>query len=537
MNNLVKQSNREGSKVGVERVPAQTAAAKRSMETVQRCLQQGQPLQAEQLIAGLLVLAPGHPAVVALLARIQLALGRHADAVLELSGLLDAHGDDVEWLELLAAGQAGSGDHSAAASSLQRVCTLRPDAGRWLNLGAMLDASGRHAEAFDAAEACLSLDPRNDRAAFLKARSLQILARTAEAAGEYRQLVAGGRSVANAWFGLLDIKTVALSQHEFDALRKLATDVKLTQDERVKIDFALGRALEQAGEFAEAFEIFGRANLAMRQQWTWSAESHRRRIDEVALAFVRSYAGGDAEASTRGVEVIFIVGFPRSGSTVVEQILSAHSQVAGAGELPDLALVLQAESARRGVDVSQWAGQASPADWQRLGEEYLQRTSRWRQERPVSTDKALDNWLYVGAIRRMLPGSVIIDSRRDAVETCWSCYKQLFAPGMARFTYSFDDLGACWNDYLCLTDVWQLLHGRHFRVQRHEALLADPEPQIRALLQFCGLAFEPGCLRPHESTRAVRTASSGQVREPLRKTTAVASNFGDLLNHLRDALD
>lgn len=136
----------------------------------------------------------------------------------------------------------------------------------------------------------------------------------------------------------------------------------------------------------------------------------------------------------------------------------------------------------------------------------------------------------------MLPGGVIIDSRRDAVETCWSCYKQLFAPGLACFTYSFDDLGAYWKDYRRLTDVWQHLHGQHFRIQQHEALLADPEQQIRELLEFCGLPFEPGCLRPHESMRAVRTASSAQVREPLRKATAVAMHFGDLLAELRRAL-
>ena len=533
---MAKHTNRRGGKVTGEGMPVLPAATKRSIENVQRFLEQGQPLQAEQLIAGILVFAPEHPAVVALLGRIQTALGRHADAILEFSRLLQAHPEDVKVLELMAAAQAGMGDYSAAVSSLQRVCALNPDAGRWMNLGAMLDADGRHGEALDAAAACLAIDPHHDRACFLKARSLQALGRTGETAAQYRQLIARGRSVANAWFGLLDIKTVALSRNELDALQKLATVSTLTEDQRVKIDFALGRALEQAGDFAAAFEIFGRANRGMRQQSTWSAESHHHLVDALEQAFTRDAWRTDTQASKRGEEVIFVVGLPRSGSTVVEQILSAHSHVEGSSELPDLAVVLQDESTRRGTELSQWASQVSSVEWQRLGEEYLHRTARWRHERPVSTDKALDNWKYVGAIRLMLPGSVIIDSRRDAVETCWSCYKQLFAPGLASFTYSFDDLGAYWKDYLRLTDAWQRIYGKHFRIQRHEALLADPEQQIRELLEFCGLPFESRCLRPHESKRAVRTASSAQVREPLRKTTGVALHFGDLLDELRRAL-
>ncbi|MEO7200453.1 MAG: sulfotransferase [Dokdonella sp.] len=536
MKHLGKHLNLRSGKVSVARKQVLPPAVKRSMENVQRLLQQGQPLQAQQLIAGTLVLAPGHPAVLALLARIQIALARYADAVSGISRLLDAQGEDVELLELLASAQAGSGDYLGAVSSLRRVCALQPEAERWLNLGALLDADGRHGDALDAAEACLRIDISQDRAIFLKARSLQALGRTAETAAQYRQLIAEGRSLASAWFGLLDIKTVMLDQSELDALKKLAADPKLTENERGKIDFAMGRALEQAGDFAGAFEAFERANRGMRQQSIWSAQSHHRLVDALEQAFARDACRTDAGPGKRGEEVIFIVGLPRSGSTVVEQILSAHSQVEGCSELPDLALILEAESKRRGADVSKWASLASAADWQRLGEEYLCRTARWRHDRPVSTDKTLDNWKYVGVIRLMLPGSVIIDSRRDAVETCWSCYKQLFAPGLACFTYSFDDLGAYWKDYLRLTDAWQRLHSEHFRIQQHEAMLANPETQIRDLLEFCGLQFEPGCLQPHESARAVRTASSAQVREPLRKTTRIALEFGDLLIELRSAL-
>lgn len=533
---MSKQSNRRSSALSGVGKAALPAAAKRSMESVERLLRAGQPIQAEQFMAGILLLAPEHPAVITLFGRILVAVGRHADAVMEFSRVVETQGANAALLELLAAAQSGAGDHSSAASTLQRACALEPNAQRWLKFGVMLDASGNHEEALVAADACLRLDPRHDRAAFLRARSLQALGRIADTADQYRQLIAQGRSLANAWLGLLDIKTVALRPDEQDALKRLSASRSLTDDERMKIDFALGRALEQAGQFAEAFEVFDRANQRGRQQSPWSAEAHHQMVDAIEQAFSLERDAADAQPSRRGEEVIFVVGLPRSGSTVVEQILSAHSRVEGSSELPDLALVLQAESVRRGAELSQWASMATPADWQRLGEEYLHRTERWRSNRPISTDKALDNWKHVGAIRLMLPGSVIIDSRRDGLETCWSCYKQLFAPGLARFTYSLSDLAAYWNDYRRLATRWQRGHPRHFRTQVHETLLTDPEQQIRELLIFCGLPFEPACLRPHESKRAVRTASSAQVREPMRQATDVAARYGNLLGDLRGML-
>jgi hypothetical protein len=233
--------------------------------------------------------------------------------------------------------------------------------------------------------------------------------------------------------------------------------------------------------------------------------------------------------------VIFIVGLPRSGTTLVEQILAAHSEVEGASELPYLGKILEAESNRRGLEFPDWADQASPQDWERMGRDYMQQSARWRVARPRFTDKSLKSWQYVGAIRRMLPASRVIACQRDPVETCWSCYKQLFSPGLVQYSYDFGSLAAYWRDYTGLCELWSQQPER-FRLQSHERILNETSSEIADILGFCGLSFEAGCLNFHEAGRAVRTASSAQVRQPLKQVTARTGLYGPRLNGLREQL-
>ncbi len=236
-----------------------------------------------------------------------------------------------------------------------------------------------------------------------------------------------------------------------------------------------------------------------------------------------------------GKEVIFIVGLPRSGSTLIEQVLGAHADVEGAGELPDLGALIGEESRRRGLAFPDWIGDMSAQDWQSLGQRYLDRTARWRANSRVSTDKMPGNWLLIDAIRAMLPGARIIDCRRDALETCWSCLRQIFWHAH-EYSYAMDDVARYWAVHDRVLRIWQKRYFSHLREQVHERLLAEPEQQIRELLDFCDLPFDAACLRPHESTRSVATASAGQVREPIRQRTTHADHYGALLDPLREAL-
>jgi hypothetical protein len=274
-------------------------------------------------------------------------------------------------------------------------------------------------------------------------------------------------------------------------------------------------------------------NASVRRTLPWDAAGFAQQLQALQAAFPVAAARA---APDQGREVVFLVGLPRSGSTLVEQVLASHSQVEGASELPYLQSILDAESRRRGRRFPLWAAEASSEDWARLGQEYLGRSARWRRQRPIATDKLPDNWLFVGAIRAMLPAARIVDCRRDALQTCWSCFKQLFGPGRAAYSYDFSSLAqfavACERS----GDAWAAREPAAVRVQHYEALVADPERETRALLDFCGLPFEPGCLRAHEAQRAIRTPSALQVRQPMRQVSAPADAYGELLSPLRQAL-
>ena len=295
----------------------------------------------------------------------------------------------------------------------------------------------------------------------------------------------------------------------------------------------LGRAHEDAGDFAAAFAAFGEAAQLQRVKFPWDAANFERYIASLHTAFATPLA----VAETFGDQIIFIVGLPRSGSTLIEQILAAHGQVEGASELPDLQALIQQESAHRQAPLAQWAPRAAAQDWRRLGEAYLARTQRWRTGKPRSTDKMPGNWIYAEAALAMLPGARIIDCRRDALDTCWSCFTQFFAPGWVPWTKSFEDLAHYWRMSVAHMDHLAARYPDRVRIQSYEALVDDQETETRALLAFCGLPFDAACLQPHEATRTIRTVSAAQVRRPLMRQQSAAARYGALLDPLRRALE
>jgi hypothetical protein len=338
---------------------------------------------------------------------------------------------------------------------------------------------------------------------------------------------------AKAWFALLDLKTVHLAPDELQALERLERHPGTNEEDRTLASYALGQAYEKAGRPEDAVRAFDAANQRTRRQTPWDAEALSRTIDAIQDAFPRS---SDGDGSDRGSEVIFILGMPRSGTTLVEQILAAHSQVVGGDELPDLGRVLADESTRREKPFPAWVADAHDGDWQRLGEEYLARTKRC-QTRGRFTDKMPENWPYVGAILRMLPGARVIGCERDTLETAWSCYKQLFAPGFMGWSYDVDSLAAYACDARRLWRHFQRHEPRRCRTQSYEAIQGDLDSQVRELLRFVGLEYEPACLEFASSRSETRSASAAQVRGPLDTKTARRRSYGRALDYLAQALD
>lgn len=490
---------------------------------------------AERALTGALVLAAAHPETQRLHGLIQHRRGRHAEAEDTYRRALAAHPDDATLASQLGELKGDLGDIEGALALLRRATELAPDdPAAWLRLGILFDKQARHEEALAAGRRVVALDPGHQLGRLLVARNLHALGDIEGTAAEYRALIAlGGDRAYQAWFSLVDLKTIRLDANEIAKLERLALDPKQNDNARAALNFAYGKACEDAGRFADAFAAFKRANTIVRRDFQWDAAAFSREIDETMRVFSGPVASSPAAL---GGEVIFVLGMPRSGTTLIEQILAAHPEVEGASELPDLPAVLTQESKKRGLPVPRWAAQATSADWERLGREYLARTARWRAERPRFTDKLPNNWTLIGAARAMLPNAKFIDVRRDPLETCWSCYKQLFAPGLVRYAYDFAELAAYWRDCDRLCRFWAERYPDSVRAQSYEALLENPEREVRALLEFCGLSFDETCLRFHEARRGVRTVSSGQVRQPLRRDTARGPRYGDLLAPLRDAL-
>jgi tetratricopeptide (TPR) repeat protein len=494
--------------------------------------QAGRHAAADHILLDLSREVPDHPEVLRWLAAGDARRGEWARAAALLERSVALRPGDPATLVALAAARDNAGDFEGALRGLEAAAAAAGDAGDLIQVSIECDRQGHAEDALAAIEGALARSPDAPVALLQRARCLQILGRAELAAADYRRLIARDRFAARAWFGLVDLKTVRLSGEERAQLERAAGAAGHSRDDRMMLDFALGKAREDAGEHASALAALDRANAAARPTHPWDGAAFTRHVDAVARAF----ASVERAAQPQGREVIFLVGLPRSGTTLVEQVLAAHSQVEGASELPYLGMVVERESARRGRAFPDWAGAAAAEDWTRLGREYLDLSARWRTRRPIATDKLPENWLLAGAALAMLPEARVIDCRRDPVETCWSCYKQLFAPGRVGFTYDFATLAAYWHDYDRLCRLWAERYPRRFRVQSYEELVAQPQAQIRSLLEFCDLPFEPGCLEFHKAERAIRTPSSSQVREPMRKTSMPAAGYGALLDPLRALL-
>ena len=519
-----------------ERLRGLPPAAAEAMRQVMRLHAAGDRLMAGQWLLQAAGLAPQHPEVLLWQGLMHLEAEDWADAARCLAPVVQHRPLDFKAWCMLGAAQGQTGDAAAARHSLQGAARCAGTPAQWLKLSLVCDEQGFFEEALQAADALLAREPLSPVGLLQRARCHKALGQPQAAAADCRSLIQQRREVARAWFALVDLKTVPLSAEELAALRAAAERPEVPAAEQPLLDFALGKVLEDAGDHAGALQALHRANAAMRRGLPWDGAAFARHVAALRAAFDPGPPVQQGTEGEPGREVIFLVGLPRSGSTLVEQVLASHSAVEGASELPYLQQVIEAESRRRGRAFPAWVPQARSEDWARLGQQYLKLSERWRHQRPIATDKLPDNWQLVGAVRAMLPGARIIDCRREPLETCWSCYKQLFAPGLAGFSYGFDSLAQYWRACEDLGDFWAQRHPQHVRVQRYEALVAAPEAQIRELLAFCGLPFEAGCLNFHTAQRAIRTPSALQVRQPMRQTSTPAAGFGALLDPLRAAL-
>lgn len=515
--------------------PALSSASRQLLGKAATAMQEGHPARAKRVLEELFQQAPGLAEALTLYAFACLMLGDNAKAITCFREALRQRPDDPNLCMGLGSALHDEGASAEALVHLRHACELAPrQASAWYNLGKALKEQGSFDEALDALRHALVLDERHALARVCSADIRTIRGDIDQAVVEYRRVLQHDPGQADAWHALANLKTAPLLNEDAESIRHAMRNPRIDLNTKALLGFSLFRALEDQGDYAGAFQALRAANHCKRRLVSWDAAGEQARIDSIRDAFRQPSAL--PVDPTRGREVIFVVGLPRSGSTLIEHILASHSQVEGANEIPDLPQVIEEESRRRGEAFPQWVPRASSEDWARLGNDYLMRTARWRESRPRFVDKGLLNWPLVGAALAMLPGAKIINSQRNPIETCFACYRQLFRHGM-HFSYDLDEMAAHHEDYQRLMQHWLGIFPGQILTLPLEALVQNPEVHIKRLLEFCGLPFEPACLAPHQTERAVLSAASAaQVRRPIGNNTAHAERYAEFLQELRERL-
>ena len=381
------------------------------------------------------------------------------------------------------------------------------------------------------------------------AHSLKTLGQREPAVAEYHAAAAARAGFGDAWWSLANLKTYLFSEAELTQMRAAEAAPSTSPIDRFHLCFALGKALEDREQYAASFEYYARGNALKRAASRYRPEvlelNTRLQTEACTAELFARHRGGGAEAG----DPIFIIGLPRSGSTLIEQILASHTRVEGTHELADVPrIVTELQGRDWQLDNPRYPGvlaQLTDVDFRRLGEKYLRDTRHYRSGRAHFIDKMPNNFRHVGLIHLMLPNARIIDARREPMACCFGNLKQLFAHGQ-EFAYSIEDIARYYRTYLELMRHWDaVLPGRVLRVQ-YEDVVADLEGNVRRLLAHCGLEFEPACVEFYKTERSVRTASSEQVRQPIYREALdqwrqyepwlgpLRAALGDALTHYRD---
>ncbi len=463
--------------------PTDVAALRMLAETQARLLRHR---DARLLLERVLTLAPGFDAARHNYATVLNREGRSCEALAQCAQLLAKEPDDPGYRSLHAAISANLGNYADAIASYGSVLERHPREPKlWLSYGHALKTTGRVAEGIEAYRRALSMEP----------------------------------TLGEAYWSLANLKTFRFTEADVLAMRQALARTGLADEDRLHFEFALGKALEDAGCYEDSFAHYAAGNALRRRMHGYDAQENSGFVRRSKRLFTREFFAERTGSGAPAPDPIFIVGLPRSGSTLIEQILASHPLVEGTMELPELPRIARElagpdDQNEEGAFLNRLA--ALGRDQLRgLGERYLAETRIMRKTgAPFFIDKMPNNLFYVGLIHLILPNAVIIDARRHPLACCFSCFKQHFARGQW-FTYGLEDLGRYYRDYVELMSHYDaVLPGRVGRVH-YERLIEDTEGEVRRLLGHCRLPFDANCLRFYENERAVRTASSEQVRQPI----------------------
>ncbi len=484
--------------------PTDVAAIRMLAEVAARL---GRYIDAENLLARCLELAPGFVPARVQYATVLNRQNRASEALTQIEPLLEREPGNPHYRNLKATFLVGIGEYQQAIDLYSGILTEYPHQAKvWLMLGHVLKTAGRQEEAIRA----------------------------------YRKAIELAPDLGEAYWSLANLKTFRFETRDVESMRA-RLDGQTSVENQLHLHFALGKAYEDEGQYEHSFGHYAAGNRLRRGQINYSAPENSNFVQRSRALYTADFLRARAGAGCPAGDPIFVVGLPRAGSTLVEQILASHPLVEGTMELHDIISLARSLEVRSQHDrPGQYLEVLGALDHERLralGEQYLQRTRIQRKTgAPFFVDKMPNNFRHIGLIHLILPNARIIDARRHPLGSCFSAFKQHFARGQY-FTYDLEDLGHYYHDYVQLMAHFDaVLPGRVHRVY-YEAMVEDTEAQVRKLLDYCGLPFEPQCLRFYENTRAVRTASSEQVRQPIfREALEQWRHYEPWLAPLKDAL-
>ncbi|MFM7378096.1 MAG: sulfotransferase [Erythrobacter sp.] len=484
--------------------PTDVAAIRMMAELAGRI---GRYKDAENLLRRAVELAPGFTAARANLAIVLYRQNRFAEAGGVLEEVLAQDPANTSSRNLLAATLGRIGDYDEAIAIYGELLQSFPDHAKlWMSYGHLLKTVGRQDESIAAYRRALAVEPH----------------------------------LGEVWWSLANLKTVTFDDADIAAM-EAALAAGVSDEDAFHLHFALGKAYGDRKAAADSFRHYAAGNDLRSRELAYDQATTTRQVDRMIAVLTPEFLAARVGVGDPAPDPVFILGLPRAGSTLLEQILSSHSAVEGTMELLDIpAIAMREAKAAAGGDPRDWPGAVAampPERFAELGAEFLERTRVQRKTgKPFYIDKLPNNWSYAGLIHLILPNAKIIDARRNPMDCCFSNFRQHFAKGQA-FSYSLDHIGRYYTDYVRAMDHYdRVLPGRIHRVI-HERVLDDPEAEVRAMLAYLGLPFEDACMEFHRNTRAVRTASSEQVRRPINRDGLDQwEPFDQWLGPLREAL-
>ena len=491
-------------------------------QSIQYALQRGDQTAVKRFTDQMFARIPGHPRATFAIAHLAEASGQFEECIRLLNAALEVSPANIVLRMMLIRCLERSGDFDGTLKAAQHLAefnesidTLRP----------LIDVSlklGQNEEILEACDRAGKLpgytEYRQAEMDLIRGQVLRVVGRREESIAAFRRAIEAYPDYGGAWWGLSDFKDYEFTEADLIAIQCIVDNPKIRGSEKCMAAFALAKASERQGDADQTMALYKRAN-SLYPNRSFDARQFDVAVSELTQKFGADALENQAHGSPEGPTPIFILGLPRSGSTMMEQILASHSLIEGTIEQPVLPSIKRKAHLkclqRSNTDYLSSVGQLSSDDLAELGQAYIDDGGLFRREKaPFFTDKLPFNFEHIGLINKILPNAKVIDIRRNPLDCGFSLYKQYFAQGVT-FSYDLGNIGAYYNGYLKIMDHWQtVLPGRVLPIQ-YEDLVHDPEKYIRIVLDFVGVPFEPRCLAFHQTKRNVRTASSEQVRQPI----------------------